>query len=248
MSRRRIAAEIAIVLGLSLGLSAIYSIVQLTYYYAKAGSLGGQSTTLNPSRSDLEIFDLIYQLLAIVGDLVPVALVVYLLWNASRPHLGRLGIDGRHPVRDALVGLGLALVIGAGGIGVYLLARATGQAVDVQANGLTAHWWTIPILLLSALRAGLQEEVIVIGYVFHRLGQAGWNRWVIIVAAAVLRGSYHLYQGWGGFAGNLVMGLIFGWLYTRTRRLVPLIVAHTVIDAVVFVGYPWAAATFPALF
>ena len=32
-------------------------------------------------------------------------------------------------------------------------------------------------------------------------------------------------------------GLIFGWVYTRTRRVGPLVVAHTVLDVVAFVGY-----------
>ncbi|TPW73110.1 CPBP family intramembrane glutamic endopeptidase [Schumannella sp. 10F1B-5-1] len=247
MSRARIHAEVAIVLGLSLGLSALYAIVQLIDASTR-GPLRDQTTTLNPSRSDREIFDLLYQLLSIAGDLVPVALVCFLLWSASRPHLGRLGIDFTKPGRDALQGLGLAVVIGAGGIGVYLGARALGLAVGVQANGLSEHWWTIPVLLLSAFRAGATEEIIVIGYLFARLGQAGWNRWAIIVSAALFRASYHLYQGWGGFVGNLIMGLIFGWLYSRTKRVLPLVIAHTIIDAVVFVGYPWAAATFPQLF
>ncbi|MBD4678141.1 CPBP family intramembrane metalloprotease, partial [Xanthomonas citri pv. citri] len=52
-----------------------------------------------------------------------------------------------------------------------------------------------------------------------------------------IRGGYHLYQGIGGFVGNVVMGLIFGWLYTRTRRVMPLVVAHTILDIVSFVGY-----------
>jgi len=57
----------------------------------------------------------------------------------------------------------------------------------------------------------------------------------------VLRGSYHLYQGLGGFAGNLVMGLVFGRLYQRWGRIGPLVVAHTLIDAVTFVGYVYLA-------
>ena len=55
--------------------------------------------------------------------------------------------------------------------------------------------------------------------------------------SAVVRGSYHLYQGFGGFVGNVVMGLLFGWLYLRWRRTMPLVAAHTLIDAVAFVGY-----------
>ena len=63
------------------------------------------------------------------------------------------------------------------------------------------------------------------------------NAEVGLVSAAVLRGSYHLYQGFGGFVGNAIMGLIFGLWFLRTRRVWPLIVAHSVIDAVSFIGY-----------
>ena len=35
----------------------------------------------------------------------------------------------------------------------------------------------------------------------------------------------------------LLLGLIFGFFYQRTRRVVPLIVAHTILDVVSFVGY-----------
>ena len=33
------------------------------------------------------------------------------------------------------------------------------------------------------------------------------------------------------------MGLIFGYLYRRWGRVMPLIIAHTLIDMVAFVGY-----------
>jgi membrane protease YdiL (CAAX protease family) len=59
----------------------------------------------------------------------------------------------------------------------------------------------------------------------------------VVVTSALIRGSYHLYQGFGGFVGNAVMGLLFGWVYTRTRRVGPLVVAHTLLDVVAFVGY-----------
>jgi membrane protease YdiL (CAAX protease family) len=58
-----------------------------------------------------------------------------------------------------------------------------------------------------------------------------------IVISALVRGSYHLYQGFGGFVGNFVMGLAFGWFYRRFGRLTPLVVAHFLLDAASFVGY-----------
>ena len=67
--------------------------------------------------------------------------------------------------------------------------------------------------------------------------EAGWGTWRVIVTSALVRGTYHLYQGFGGFVGNVVMGLLFGWLYPRTKRVMPLVVAHTVLDVVAFVGY-----------
>jgi membrane protease YdiL (CAAX protease family) len=142
----------------------------------------------------------------------------------------------------------LALAIGIPGIDLYLGGKALGLSVTVDAAGLSSHWWTVPILLLSALRAGLQEEVIVLGYLFERLQQLGWGRWRIIVAAALFRGSYHLYQGFGAFVGNFLMGMLFGFLYSRSKRVLPFVIAHFLIDAAIFVGYPWAVATFPELF
>ncbi|WP_413319167.1 CPBP family intramembrane glutamic endopeptidase [Agrococcus sp. 1P02AA] len=247
-SRRRLASEIAIVLLLSLGASALWSVLQFADVSTREAPIGEQQVALNPSRSDRAWLDLAYQLTGILLDLVPVALVIWLLWRARRPHLGALGIDAARPWRDTGSGAALVLIIGIPGLALYLAGRAMGLTVDVVPSPLDAHWFTVPLLLLSALRAGLTEEVIVIGYLFERLRRIGWSPWAIIVSAALLRGVYHLYQGVPAMLGNIAMGLLFGWLYQRTGRLVPLIVAHTLIDVAVFVGYPWAYATFPALF
>ena len=247
-SRRRLGAEVLIVLGLSLGASAAYSIVSLVNKLTRDVALSQQTVSLNSSLSTRPTFDLIYQLMAVFFDLVPVVLVAFLLWQARRPHLGRLGIDFTRPGRDALTGLGLALIIGIGGIGVYLGGRALGINAPVDPSALDTYWWSVPVLLLRAIDAGVTEEVIVIGYLFARLRELGWGRWQIIVGAAVLRGSYHLYQGFGAFIGNVLMGMLFGWLYDRFGRVLPLVLAHVLIDAAIFVGYPWAAGAFPALF
>ena len=246
-SRGRIGAEIAIVLGLSLGASAVYSVVSIVNRLTLPQSLGDQKATLNNPLSARPTFDLVYQLLSVAFDLVPVALVVFLLWNSTRPRLGRLGIDGTRPWRDGLGGIALAAAIGIPGLGVYLGGRALGIGLTVSASPLDTYWWSIPILVLSALRAALQEEVIVVGYLFARLRDLGWKTWPIILTAAALRGSYHLYQGFGAFLGNFALGIVFGWMYSRFGRVLPLIIAHFIIDTAVFVGYPWAAATFPGL-
>ena len=247
-TRGRLRAEIALVLALSLGTSAVYSVLSLVNRLTRDVALSQQTATLNTSLSDRPVFDLVYQVVAIAVDLVPVALVAFLLWREARPHLGRLGVDFSRSGRDVHGGAGLALAIGLPGIALYLVGKALDLTVTVVPTDLAEHWWTVPVLLLSAVRAGVTEEVIVVAYLFARLRDLGWRTGPIIVAAALLRGSYHLYQGFGAFVGNVVMGLAFGWLYARTGRVLPLVVAHVLMDAAVFVGYPWAATTFPAFF
>jgi membrane protease YdiL (CAAX protease family) len=247
-SSSRIRVEIAIVLALSLGASAIYSVVAIVNRLTQEVALSQQTATLNNSLSDRQWFDLIYQLLAIVFDLAPVALVLFLLWHTQRPHLTRLGIDATRPRKDLAWGLVLVAAIGIPGLLIYLGGRWAGISVNVVPNALDTYWWTIPVLVLSALRAGLQEEIIMVGYLFARLRDLGWGTWRILAVSAAIRGTYHLYQGFGAFIGNFAMGMLFGWLYVRFGRLIPLIVAHAALDAAIFIGYPWAAATFPALF
>lgn len=246
--RKRLWWEVAIVLGLSLGASAIYSIVDIIALLTAGKPLADQSTSINPSLSTREWLDFTYQFLALFFDLFAVALVLYLLWRPGISAFRRIGLDFARPGRDLLGGLILVLIIGVPGIALYFVGRAVGLTVNVQAAPLDGYWWTVPILIFSALRAALQEEVIVVGYLFTRLRQLGWSKWTIIVSAAALRGSYHLYQGIGPFFGNFVMGVVFGWVYTRWGRVMPLVIAHWIIDIASFVGYPLAVVWWPALF
>ncbi|NKX53399.1 CPBP family intramembrane glutamic endopeptidase [Arthrobacter mobilis] len=237
-------AEVLIVLGLSLGQSAVYAVVDLLEKATRA-PLASQTTTLNPVLDEREVFDLVYQLLGIFFSLVPVALVLFLLAApgvpagkpAGRPVFRRLGFDFARPGLDLGLGFGLALAVGAGTLGVYAAGRALGITTAVVPSALDTYWWTVPVLVLSALRHGVVEEVIVVGYLFDRCARFGWSNWTIILASALVRGSYHLYQGIGPGVGNFLMGLLFGYVYTRTRRVMPLVVAHALLDTAGFVGY-----------
>ncbi|BCW53965.1 MULTISPECIES: CPBP family intramembrane glutamic endopeptidase [unclassified Arthrobacter] len=245
-SRRRLRLEVWIVLGLSLGQSAVYSVVQLLDKMTRAPLAEGTST-LNRSQSTREYFDLTYQLLDIIFALVPVLLVFYFLTDQrqavpgeagnSRSAFQKLGFNFARPGRDLLQGLGLAGLIGIPSLGLYAAGRALGITTAIIPSALDAYWWTVPVLILSAMRHAVLEEVIVVGYLLDRFGKFGWSMPLAIAASSVLRGSYHLYQGFGPFIGNAVMGVVFAWLYTRTRRVMPLVIAHALLDIVAFVGF-----------
>ena len=251
MQRNRTAWEITIVLLLSYGMSAIYSIVNVFERLNQPVPLAEQTATLNGSFAAQEFFDLTYQLLGIASGLAPVLLVLWLVSSEKGSGFESIGLataSKKEVVRNLGSGFLIATLIGIPGIGVYLAGRAFGIGVQVIPNSLTEHWWTVPILIMWALRAGIGEEVIIVGYLFNRLKTIGWSPWAIIIGASVLRGSYHLYQGFGAFAGNIAMGIVFGLIYQKTGKLLPLISAHTIIDTVAFVGYPLALSLWPALF
>lgn len=235
--RRRLTAEVWIVLGLSLGKSGVYALVNIVARLTADTPLAQQQATLNASRSERPYLDLVYQLLSIGFALVPVALALYLLSANGRSAVRRIGLDRARPGRDVAVGVGLAALIGLPGLGLYVAGRALGITVEVQAEALNAAWWTVPVLVLAALQNALLEEVVVVGYLMERLRELRWRTPAIVVTSALLRGSYHLYQGIGPFIGNVVMGLVFAEYYRRRRRTFPLVVAHTVLDVVAFVGY-----------
>ena len=247
-SRTRLWWEIALVMACTLGQSAVYSLLLLVQRFQTSTPLAEQQTQLNPPQSAVALWDIVYQLLDIGFSLAPVALAVYLLWETGRSAFRRIGLDVTHPGHDIGGGILLTLVIGVPGIGLYAIGRLVGITVQVAASPLDPSWWTIPLLVLSAVRAGLQEEIVMIGYLFTRLRQQGWNDWTIILVSAAVRGSYHAYQGVGPIIGNFVMGVVFGWCYRRWGRAAPLVVAHAILDIVSFVGYPLAAALWPGVF
>lgn len=137
---------------------------------------------------------------------------------------------------DAWRAVGLFVLIGAGTLVVYAAGRALGVTAQISTNNLNAAWWTVPVLLLQAVKNGVLEEVLLLGFFWDRLEKLRWSPWAIIVGLAVFRGSYHLYQGFGPFVGNVLMGLIFGWLYMRRRRVMPFVGVHFLLDAVGFLA------------
>jgi len=236
--RRALVTETVLVLGVSLGASAVYSVLSLIDKLTLPVALSKQTTAMNSSVTpDRPWLDLTYKLVQILIALVPVALAVHLLDRDAPGAVHRIGVDLRRPWSDLWRGAALAAVVGIPGLGLYAAARAFGVNTTVAAANLTDQWWTIPVLVLAAAENAVLEEVVMIGYLLTRWRQAGWGTWGPILVSATIRGSYHLYQGFGGFVGNLVMGALFGWVYTRTRRVGPLIVAHTLLDVVAFVGY-----------
>jgi len=87
------------------------------------------------------------------------------------------------------------------------------------------------------LLAAMAEEVVFRGAVLRRLldmtGEQ-WH-WVAIIASALIFGGVHLNAP--QFIHGALIGLILGWMYYRTRSIVPCIVFHCVNNTVPYVMF-----------
>ena len=243
--RRDAWTQLWLVLALSLAASAVYAVLSLAQTLSRPGGIRAGTAVLHSSLSSVPVFDLLRQLVGIALALVPVVLALYLLggplvsgvrrgWRAA---CGAIGFDTRRPLSDLGLGALLAAAIGIPGLGLYLVAHALEISVTVNPGNLPSQWWSWGIYVLSAAENAVLEETVVVGFTLNRLRATGIGFGPAVVFSAVLRGSYHLYQGFGAFIGNAVMGVVFALVYRWTGRVMPLVVAHTLIDVVAFVGY-----------
>ncbi|MFF5565095.1 CPBP family intramembrane glutamic endopeptidase [Streptomyces sp. NPDC012623] len=237
ISHRTLRSETLLVLALSLGASGVSALIRFIGSLTAPQALNEQAARLNSSAAPGRPWlDLALQLFYISTALVPVALVAHLLLREGSG-VRDIGFDGRRPWPDLGRGTLVAAGIGSAGLAFYLVMQTAGFNLTVEPESLPDVWWKFPVLILSAVQNSVLEEVIVVGYLLRRLGQLGWTPMAALVASAVLRGSYHLYQGIGGFIGNMVMGVVFVLLYRRWGRVGPLVVAHALLDIGAFVGY-----------
>lgn len=237
--------EVLGVLGVSLGLSGIYA---LLYYVraeitVKGGISGTTATVVSGPNTSYVWLDVLDNLADVLHGLAPALLAVVLLTRDPGGVGFGIGLDRRRLGSDLIAGIGFAALIGIPGIGLVWAAHQLGINASLAVVNLPDIWYRVPLLLLEAAQNGILEEIVVVGYLLTRLRQLGWSDSRALAASAVLRGSYHLYQGLGGFFGNMVMGVIFGWWFQRTRRVLPLAIAHTIIDAASFVGYVYLHGT-----
>ncbi|WP_311477009.1 CPBP family intramembrane glutamic endopeptidase [uncultured Gulosibacter sp.] len=259
-TRTRLHWEIWIVLALAILPSSVSAIVALLETSLQHATPGDGVQQINPATSTFPIVDLLRRLNWIATSLAPVALAIWLLWTRYESGFHRLGIDWRGPRqlgRDCIRGVALAAVIGIPGLALYAVSRLVGVTPQVVTSDTSLTATQVALLVVAALRAALLEEIVVVGYLTVRLQVLGWSMWSILAVSALLRGSYHLYQGVGMALGNVVMGVLFAWLFLRgsrsdtfanRQRLAPLVIAHFTLDCVAFLGYPLAVALWPDLF
>jgi hypothetical protein len=157
--------------------------------------------------------------------LAAAALALYLLWASGEGGPRAIGLDRSQIRGDLALILPVFLLCNLVPIaGLGLLLHAAGVKGTSPAAGHYPSYYNLA-LAVSALVAGVVEEIVVLGYLVRRLEQLGLRTiWVVLIAVAV-RGSYHLYYGWGVLP-LLAWATVTVLFYRRYRRLWPFVFVH----------------------
>ena len=90
----------------------------------------------------------------------------------------------------------------------------------------------LALFCVLAVTAGLCEEFLYRGFAMAALWRSGLPSAAVVVTSAVMFGLAHLYQGRGGFAGTLILGLLFGYSRLWLGTLIPVVAWHIGVDLI----------------
>lgn len=84
------------------------------------------------------------------------------------------------------------------------------------------------IILVTSITAGFGEEMYFRAFLFEQ--GKGYNKWFVIVSSSLSFAIWH--PDWKWFIHTFLVGLLFGWFYSKRKRIFPVILAHILTDMI----------------
>jgi membrane protease YdiL (CAAX protease family) len=174
--------------------------------------------------------------IGIVQEVTSLLLLGYVL---SRRSLRFTDLGLRWSIRDVAVGLlvtGIsftAYVLGSMVVHLFHYRMYGSLATGPSGPAFFAHppLAALPFCLLNPFF----EEIIVRAYLMSELLDLTGSAVMAVAVSVVVQFSYHLYYGWAGAISLSFAFLIFAIYFARSRRALPIIVAHGLFDIYGFI-------------
>lgn len=116
---------------------------------------------------------------------------------------------------------------------MVMLAALQSASPDFSYYEGLRTWQLLLFVTAIPVSAGFCEELIWRGYVITRLEARGRGRWNTILISAVSFALIHSPLHW---PFTFLFALVAGYYYTRERNLLPLMIAHAIVD---FWSFGW---------
>jgi membrane protease YdiL (CAAX protease family) len=111
--------------------------------------------------------------------------------------------------------------------------NTTPQNVEFVSSGSAV--WTLVLIFINPFF----EELIVRAYLMSELQSLTGSSVVAVVFSVALQSTYHLYQGLSSALISAALFTVFSIYYIKTRRIVPVILAHFYFDLMAVAYYWW---------
>jgi membrane protease YdiL (CAAX protease family) len=168
------------------------------------------------------------------GIMQEVTALLLLGYVLSRRGLGFANLGLRWSLSDVAMGLMVTAVsYAAYGLGHTLVQTVHHSIYGSWATGPTAKDFfahpsvvAIPLTLLNPFF----EELIVRAYLMTEVIELTGSPVRAVSVSILVQCSYHLYYGWGGAISLAFFFLPLALYYVRSRRALPVIVAHGLLD------------------
>lgn len=165
-------------------------------------------------------------------------LPLILLW-VFRLEKRKLGSIGWKKVSVYMVmagtGLGVVLFI------IFGISTTVIQSLGLELNQEMAKLissQSVPFLILLAVRAAVVEEVLFRGYAFERVNEITNSRILAGLLPLIVFTLAHISWGAGHLVFVFIAGGLFTIIYSATRNLALVIIAHFVTDILAIVILP----------
>lgn len=165
-------------------------------------------------------------------------LVILTMLIVEKTDVSAFGFKTKNIGKSLLFGLLFFVVLdGFAIVSSYVLVYAFTNQTPVQSYDVTPLFLTLPFMTLCV---GISEEALFRGYMQTHLEKFYTVRKAILIQA-ILFGAWHFVWnlspfdpfGMLGYVGStFLIGLFFGYFYSKTRNLAPLVFAHGLFDSV----------------
>jgi len=169
-----------------------------------------------------------------VDSLHKLTALFLLIYVLSRRSLRLRDLGLRWSVRE----VGVGLLISGVSVVAYTLGWTVVQLVHYRLFGFWAHEPNVSGLfanrsvqaIASCLLNPFFEELIVRAYLMSEVLDLTGSSTLAIALSVAVQFSYHLYFGWAVAISLSFQFLIFALYYAVSRRALPIIVAHSLLD------------------
>jgi membrane protease YdiL (CAAX protease family) len=117
-------------------------------------------------------------------------------------------------------------------VAIWAIAASVNALSPAMVHKHSVSDLSLPVVIFFATINAATEEILETGYFIQSLQRYGM--WSAVLASALFRTFLHAFHGVTALVIIFPVGLVFGFIYWRWRRLWPLFIAHVLFDVFAF--------------